>query len=476
MTLIVSGVTVIDGVSDRPAEGRSIWIERGRIKAIAPQSELRNVPGARVIQAGGKFAIPGLMNANVHLFPDARLESLARYWGRYEGLIAESAQVALKGGLTTVFDTWGPRRFLMAVRDGVARGDMPGSRCFCAGNIIGFDGPLSTDFFAKAAEVASGATVRRINAIWVENTGRHLMWQTPEQVASEVRAYIGKGIDFVKYASNEHYGTSGGAFLAFSPRAQEAIAREARRAGRSVQAHTTSVEGLRIAVEAGCNLVQHANITGPVPIPSYTLDLMAERRVGAVVFPFTQRRLDWIGANVSDLERTMWGASDSNVCNLIRSGVPLLLGNDGSVMGPARLSAQEKHWATPGEDNLIDLATGHFSWFKAMEEKGCAPMEMLRAATLNIAVAYGKSDDLGSLQPGKVADILVLDRNPLLAAENYRTIYMIIKDGEPVECECLPLQPIQTKVPEPAEEEEASFVPFVTGSAQLPMCPMCCLR
>ncbi len=100
----------------------------------------------------------------------------------------------------------------MSVRDQIAAGRIPGSRLFCAGNIIGFDGPFSMDFFPHDA-MTSGAMVRRINSIWVENVGRHLMWMTPEKVAAEVSAYIGKGIDFVKYGSNEHCGPDAGAFL-----------------------------------------------------------------------------------------------------------------------------------------------------------------------------------------------------------------------------------------------------------------------
>lgn len=133
------------------------------------------------------------MNANVHFLCDVRLENLARHMGHYEELIAESTQVALKNVLTTVFDTWGPRWFLMAVRDRISAGETPGSRIFCAGNIIGFDGPFSEDFYAKAPEVASAALVKRINAIWVENVGRHLMWLPPEQVANEVRALYRQG-------------------------------------------------------------------------------------------------------------------------------------------------------------------------------------------------------------------------------------------------------------------------------------------
>ena len=475
MTLLITGATVLDAVADGPVEGLSIRVDEGRITAVGTRDELGTVPGAQVLDAQGKYVIPGLMDANVHLFGLQNLEGIARHMGRFEDLIAEAAQVALRNGLTTVFDTWGPRRFLMAVRDRIQAGKLPGSRIYCAGNIIGFDGPFSADFFPKAPDVASAALVNRVNAIWVENVGRHLMWRTPEQVAQEVRAYIGRGIDFIKYASNDHFP---GAFLAFSPRAQQAMVEEAHRAGLTAQAHTMTVEGLRIAVEAGCDLIQHANITGPTPIPEETLRIMAERRTGAVVFPWPQRGLDWIRAHVSEPERVMWHASDTNARNLIRSSAPLLLANDGWLLSPEM--ASDPQWgqssiSAPPEVNLGSLSEGHFVWLEAMEEKGCAPMELLRAATRNIAEAYGKQIDLGTLEAGKIADIVILDRNPLERAAHYRSIHAIIKDGAVVDREALPLNPILTRPMAAAEEEESSYVPFL-GGGRFPMCPMCAWR
>src|SRR4051794_18224567 len=117
MSLIISGATIIDGVGEQPLEGQSVWIEGRRIKALDRSAALDvRRAGARVIDAQGKFVIPGLLNGNVHLLMDIRPEILARYMGRYDELIAETAQLALKSGLTTVFDTWGPRRDLMTVR------------------------------------------------------------------------------------------------------------------------------------------------------------------------------------------------------------------------------------------------------------------------------------------------------------------------------------------------------------------------
>ena len=155
--LVITGATIIDGAHDQPIENKNIWIEGGRIKGVCGQTELGMSHEATLIDARGKFAIPGLMNANVHLLNDVRLENLARYRDNYEDLIVEAAQIALKNGLTTVFDTWGPRRHLMAVRDKINAGEIIGSRIFCAGNIVGFDGPFSDDVFPKAAEIASAA-------------------------------------------------------------------------------------------------------------------------------------------------------------------------------------------------------------------------------------------------------------------------------------------------------------------------------
>ena len=107
-----------------------------------------------------------------------------------------------------------------------------------------------------------------------------------------------------------------------------------------------------------------------------------------------------------------------------------------------------------------------------MEEKGCPPMKMLQAATRNIAVAYGKDRDLGTLEPGKMADMLILDKNPLQAAENYRSINAIIKDGVVVDRDALPFNRILTKPAELPAEEEASFIPFISAG-KFPICPMC---
>jgi imidazolonepropionase-like amidohydrolase len=147
MPLLICGATIIDGVGSKPIEGRAIWIEGGRIKAIGQRSEFASHPEAKILNAQGQYAIPGLIDTNVHLVGTLFLDEFVRFEGRYEELIAEAAQVALKNGLTTVCDTWGSRQALIAVREKINAGTIPGSRILCAGNIIGLDGPFSENFF-----------------------------------------------------------------------------------------------------------------------------------------------------------------------------------------------------------------------------------------------------------------------------------------------------------------------------------------
>lgn len=480
-SLLITGATIIDGISDSPISGKAILTSGKRIKAIGTLDEFGSDFRATRVDARGKWAIPGLMNANVHLFMPLTMEHLANNLDQCDLLIEEAAQVALRSGLTTVFDTWGPRRFLMQVRDRINAGHTLGSRIFCAGNIIGFDGPCSPDFMPHFQDVSSQRFVRRVEAIWVENVGRHLMWLTADQVAREVGTYIKKGIDFLKYACNEHGQHSSGAFIQFAPRVQKAIVEEAHREGLSAQAHCTSVEGLRIAIEAGCDLITHCNITGPTPIPPDVLRLFNERGTGAVVFALTQRRLNWLfDSERSDTpqikrRRLMYMASDLNVRNLINSDAPLLLATDGG-MWPPDLLADPKTSRTlaPDIDNSLDLAEGHFFWLKAMEEKGCPPIKVLQAATRNIAIAYGKGDDLGSLREGRFADIVLLDKSPLEGCCNYRAIHAIVKDGQLIDRSSLPLRRILTKPLGPPVEEETTYIPSAPANSAL-LCPCCAL-
>ncbi len=438
--LEIFGATLIDGVSTTSLSGPSIWIEGARIKAIAGQDAFGSPPGLVRIDARGHHVIPGLMDANVHLMGDTRLENLIRHEHCFEELIIEAAQITLRNGLTTVFDTWGPRAPLVAARDKIAAGRARGSNIHCAGNIVGLDGPISKDFKARHMGIASPDFEARVNALWAEDVGARLSWESAETVGSAVRAYLARGVDFIKFAASEHRSEEPTAFLVFSDRAQRAIVAAARDAGKTVQAHVSSLEALRAAVAAGVDIVQHANITGSVPIPAMLLDELAASPCAFTIFPFTRRRFERILAAGTPLARQYFGASDENVRRLIRCGVPLLLATDAGLKAKDVASdpAIANSWVAAGEDNLAALGEGHFHWMRAMEEKGAARMDIIRSATIRIATAYGLGDRVGSIEKGKVADLVILAADPLSSIDNVRHIARVIQGGVDVALPTLP--------------------------------------
>ncbi|HEX7114220.1 MAG TPA: amidohydrolase family protein [Steroidobacter sp.] len=419
-------------------------IEGERIAAVGRAAQIRIPAGARVIDAKGKYLIPGLMDANVHLFLDLRPAILEKYEGRYDLLIEEAAQITLRAGVTTVFDSWGPLEPLAAVRERIASGAVPGSRIFFAGNILGFGGPLSSDFLITRKPEDSSFT-RKINAQWEQGVGPELHWMTVAEVERAVARYLDtKPVDFIKYGASGHHDMK---LLAFSREAQAAIVRLARSRRKPVQAHTTSVESLRIALAAGVDLLQHCDVTGPVRMPRSLVELIKDQNVYCAVLPLTEWRLKY------ELETlwqdTLWGeilaTKDVNDRKLIAAGAPLVLSTDGGVRAHDIARDPERgHWYRNRKDEPTRLGTAHFTWFEAMSERGYPPMSALLAATRNVAHAYGVLDELGTIETGKLADMLILGGNPLEDVSNYRRIDQVIQNGRVVDRASLPRTPLLT--------------------------------
>lgn len=442
-TTAIVGATIIDGRGGPPVPNGTVIYAGGRIVAVGPSSTVRVPAGAQITQARGKFLIPGLMDGNVHLVFGASIEYLARYENRFEDLIEEAAQVALKNGLTTLFDSWGPLRPLLAVRDRIRQGETVGSRLFVAGNIIGFTGPLGSDFNGEGEKTATKAFAKRINDLWEVGTGPELMWLTPDSLRLVIRKYAGSGMDFLKYGASGHQLME---MLMFSPEQQRAIVEEGHRAGIIVQTHSTSVESLRQAIEAGVDMLQHCSITGPVPMSDATIQQLKDRHVYCAVQAITKKRLDIMSEMWANLQPRLQydrllKVEHENEVRMIKANAPMLLATDAGITDPdarAQLTDRVK------EDDNTALGEAHFFWFQAMAEKGMKPMDALVAATRNVAAAYHKLDDFGTLEVGKRADMVVLDADPLKNIMNVRKISAVIKDGITIDRDALPLKRIAT--------------------------------
>ncbi|MGE0555142.1 MAG: amidohydrolase family protein [Gemmatimonadales bacterium] len=448
-TLAIVGGTIIDGTGAAPVANGVVVMSNGRISAVGPAASVQVPAGATRIDARGKYVIPGLMDANLHLGLNIDLETLIRFEHRYDEIVLEAAQIALKTGQTTVFDTWGPRDALIAVRDRIDAGQAIGSRIFLAGNIIGFSGPLGPDFIGAAAAHVSKAFAKRINDTWEQGTGRELLWMSPDSVRARIRAYAKSGVDFLKYGASGHVEMS---LISFSERVQRAIVEEGHRAGMTVQTHVTSLESLDMAIEAGVDIITHGDISGPAyPIPPETIRKLVDRGIAVSVLAITDQRLAALEKESPDGVLTPYlKIAKQNNRNMTAAGVRLMVSTDAGIANPI-LGAESRTLAADTVDARVALGEGHFNALVALEQAGMKPMEILKSATSNVARAYRKDDLLGTLEAGKAADLVLLDANPFESARNYRRISAVIKDGKVVDRDALPTKPVISSLEVPKQ-------------------------
>ena len=435
-TLALQHATLIDGTGASPVPDATVLIQNGVVSSVGPTASVQTPPGVTVRDCSGAYIIPGLMDANIHLVSARTPDTLLEFEGRYEELAFEAAALALKYGLTTVFDTWGPVAPLVNARDAINAGKRVGSRFFCAGTIIGLEGPMSEDFF-KTGLTFEPETKERINDVWESGCGTKLISMTVDQIGDHLADYIdATAVDFIKYAASDHRQEG---FLLFSEKAQRKIVDVCHAKGLLAQAHTTTVESLRMEVEAGNDLLQHPDHTGGTPIPDELMDQIIAEQLPCMAMFTTERYLAWL----TDAKPEMGArrkVTDQNDRAFINRGARVLLTTDAFAYGQR---VKNHAGFRPGilEDSVPDMPTqigsAHFLWIEAAWERGMDPMEILRSATAYTAEAYGKSDLYGTVTSGKVADLVVLEADPLAAPENYRLIRDVIKDGVTVDREAL---------------------------------------
>ena len=208
-------------------------IRDGAIVAAGPRASVTIPAGATVVDANGKYVVPGLVDTNVHLSlyggVNERYETLAKYHPRQRDIVLEAAQLQLKYGVTTVRDSYGVLPPLVAVRDRIAAGQAIGPRILAAGNIVGWGGPYSISF-SLIREQGLTLFQEQMNEEVSQGVGEDMVDMTSDEVRTAIRAYLDKGPDFIKFGGTAHFARP--AFIGFSPEAQRAIVEEAHKRGR----------------------------------------------------------------------------------------------------------------------------------------------------------------------------------------------------------------------------------------------------
>ena len=469
-TTAIVGATVIDGNGGAPLPDATIVIRGKRIAAIGPQSSVRVPRGARVIDGTGKYVTPGFIDTNVHLnlsFGRRWSETNARYWPRNADLTLQAAQLHLKHGITTIRDSYGALLPGIQVRDAIAQGELLGPRMYVAGNIVGWGGPYSVTF-SGIRESELTLFEEQINDSITLGSGEELMHMTPEELRVAINAYLDLGPDFIKYGGTAH--TAYPAAITFSPRAQRVIVEETQKRGLVAETHSATLEGLRLSVLAGIDLIQHPRSLGRREITDELVDLIVERGVicsglqntitgeawawhleerdralkAQAKIAAQGRRAPKTSAEIrrdedeADLARAI---KRRNAERLIRAGCITSVGTDNLLFGHSTVAPEflrERHAVAehqaPGIGTIIAI--------EGLVELGMTPSEAIVAATKHGAMACRALDEFGTLEVGKLADILILGADPLADISNVRKLVIVIKEGEIIDTESLPTHPV----------------------------------
>lgn len=461
VTAIV-GATVIDGNGGAPIRDAAIVISGGRIQAIGPRASVSIPAGATRIDAAGQWVTPGFIDTNVHLSlyggQNERYETMVRYQPRFDDIVIEAAQIDLSYGITTVRDSYGALVPLVHGRDRINRGEVPGARILAAGNILGWSGPYSFSF----SRVMGPLTLfqEQMNDFIAQGGGEELMNMTPAELRTAISAYIDRGADFLKYGGTSHF--SEPTFIGFSLNAQKAIVDEGHRRGRFVETHSTSIEGLRESLAAGIDGIQHPEIldgrdlSDDIVRDITTRNVICSMLMSTITGPAWQRhvksREDALkkaadaqaaaatparSATTAERRKAAADAGDDlesrrrNAVTLIKAGALVTPGTDSYWAAAPELTRSPK---VPDQDH----GRGTILAIEGFVELGMTPLQAITAATRNGAFAARAQKDFGTLEVGKIADMVVLSADPIADIHNIEKVAMVMKDGKTVDRTRLP--------------------------------------
>jgi imidazolonepropionase-like amidohydrolase len=390
-TVLLRPARVFDGVDPRPHEGWSVLVRGERIEAAGPN--LAAPAGARVIDLPGTTLMPGMIEGHSHLFlhpynetpwdDQVLKEPLALRTAR----AVNHARATLMAGFTTTRDlgTEGAGYADVGLKQAIEQGIVPGPRMLVSTRAIvatGAYGPKNAEpeFVARGAEEADGPGL-----------------------LTAVRRQIGAGADWVKLYGDYRWRGGEGSRPTFTLDEMKLAVEAARSAGRKVAVHAGTPEGMRRAILAGVDTIEHGDAGTPE-----IFRLMKER--GVALCP-TVAAGDAIsryrGWNGQAPEPPGIKEKRESFAAALAAGVTLCMGGDVGVFAHG--------------DNAREM--------ELMAAYGMRPVDVLIVATSGNARIFGLADKLGAVKPGLLADLVAVEGDPTRIVSAVRAVRMVMKGG-----------------------------------------------
>lgn len=389
-SFLLRDVTIVDGTGAAPVPGQALVVEGRRIAWQGPSESAPSTSSEAVVEGGGRTVLPGLINCHVHLCHDGAPDLFAQVMSDSIPVAtlraARSARETLQSGVTTVRDCGAADEIVIELAKAVERGMVPGPRIQAAGRVITMTGGHG-HFIGREADGADA--VRRA-----------------------VRMEIKAGAGVIKVMATGGVLTPGVSptQTALLPEELAVVAQEAHNAGRRVCTHAIGGTGILNALRAGIDSIEHGFY-----LDDETLDLAVSQ--GAFLVP-TMLAVDRIVRNglargipawvVDKAEREAQKQRESFAA-AVSSGMKVAAGTDAG---------------TPFNDHT-DLALE----LALMVEHGLAPMQALVAATQHAAENLGLLHEIGTLEVGKLADLVVVDGDPSTDITATGRVALVVKDG-----------------------------------------------
>lgn len=395
MTTVIKGGRLIDGTGRPAVDSAVLVIEEKQVQAVGPVGQVKEPAGATVIDASGRTVLPGLMDLHAGI---AGLTHAEEPYGMTAKNVAASilravanARRCLNVGVTTVrVDTCG-HHGVFALKEAFAAGVVDGPRLVVPGRGICMTGGHG---WHSGCYEADGT----------------------DEVRKAAREELRAGADWVKLMATGGAGspTERAEDVQMTLEELRAGVEEAHKKGKFAYAHVSCAEGARLCIEAGVDSVEHGlmldedNIRqmkdrGIFLVPTLGVyHKLVERGEKKLVPEFMYRKaLQVVGRHANSFRMAL------------AAGVKIAAGTDSGG-----------YWYDMGESLLWEL--------EIMHKEGMAPMECLKSATSRAAECLRMTDSLGTLEAGKLADVLILDGDPLANLSMIRNTWMVLKEGRVV--------------------------------------------
>jgi imidazolonepropionase-like amidohydrolase len=398
-TVVIRAGRLLDVKTGKTLTNQAIIIQGDKITEVTGAVDQIMPKDATIIDLPNATVLPGLIDAHTHLtmttnFGYSRLAISVPREALYG---ARNARVTLDAGFTTVRNVGASGFSDVALRDAINAGDVPGPRMMVSGPALSITGGhadnnlLPFEYHAESDGVADG-----VDGV------RHM-----------VRRNIKYGSDLIKFMASGGVLSKGDNPQAsqYTKEEMRAIVDEAHRLGRKVAAHAHGAEAIRWASEAGVDSIEHGSYIDDAAIA-------AMKKNGTYLVP-TLYLADWFMENAEKIgtpadliakAREVMPAARKNVARAFAAGVKVGFGTDAAVY-PHGLNAHE---------------------FAVMVKLGLTPLQAIQAATINDADLLGWSDKAGTIEPGKWADIVAVDGDPLADVTTLERVKFVMKGGDVV--------------------------------------------